>query len=213
MPDYIRIADEMKAALLATDRLQAEDILTELTAQPILDVVEGVVVPAMENIGNDWEAGNVALSQVYMSARICEELVDSVLAPPGRLRNPQPNIGIVVLEDYHFLGKRIIHSILRATGYDIIDLGHLDADALIEQVEVDKIEVLLISTLMLRSALRITYVREQLQQRGLEVYLIVGGAPFRFDSQLWQEVGADATASGAEDLLPLFMEIIKGKVS
>ena len=35
----------------------------------------------LERIGNLWEKGHCALSQVYMSRRICEELVDALLGP------------------------------------------------------------------------------------------------------------------------------------
>ncbi len=50
-------------------------------------------------------------------------------------------------------------------------------------------------------------LRRQLQERGLTVVIVVGGAPFRFDDDLWKEVGADATAAGAKDLLPLMKRI------
>ena len=56
---------------------------------------------------------------------------------------------------------------------------------------------------MLRSALRVSDVKKQLQQQGVKTKIIVGGAPFRFDAQLWQEVGADATATNTQQLLPI----------
>lgn len=45
------------------------------------------MVPALDRIGTGWENGTIALSQVYMSGRICEEVVDDLLptgAPKGK---------------------------------------------------------------------------------------------------------------------------------
>lgn len=75
-----------REALESLDRVKADSIFQEvlLELSPI-DAVEQVVVPALEQIGGAWDAGSVALSQVYMSGRFCEELVDRTLPPqrPG----------------------------------------------------------------------------------------------------------------------------------
>ncbi|MEW7973619.1 MAG: cobalamin-dependent protein [Candidatus Thiodiazotropha endolucinida] len=210
MSDYVQSATEMEQALLSVDRLKAEAILEVLQSESPLALVEGVIVPAMEGIGAGWEEGTVALSQVYMSARICEQLVEHVRLSQEPLRQPQPRMAIAVLEDYHLLGKRIIHSVLRGAGYQVSDYGRMDADELAQKVQEDGVEVLLISTLMLRAALRVPYLLELLDGRGLRVKVIVGGAPFRFDAGLWQEVGADASAAGAAELLPLMKKIVGG---
>ena len=42
-------------------------------------VVDKVVVPALENIGQGWEEGRVSLSQVYMAGRICEGAMGEIL--------------------------------------------------------------------------------------------------------------------------------------
>ena len=67
------------------------------------------LVPVLEEIGTGWENGTYALSQVYMSGRICEELVDLILPPTDVMRRTQPKIAIATLEDYHMLGKRIVY--------------------------------------------------------------------------------------------------------
>jgi hypothetical protein len=44
-----------------------------------LEVIERVVAPALEHLGLEWEAGTVALSQIYMGGRLCEDLVNELL--------------------------------------------------------------------------------------------------------------------------------------
>ncbi|UHD14261.1 cobalamin B12-binding domain-containing protein [Thiocapsa bogorovii] len=187
-------------ALLAMDRVAAKRALGDPASADVrLDVVERLVVPSLERIGDLWERGEVSLSQVYMSGRMCEEMVDAILPPSDPARVDQPPMAIAVLDDYHLLGKRMVYSVLRASGYELKDYGTVDADALVGRVVRDGIVVLLISVLMLPSALHIKKVREALGRAGSHPFILVGGAPFRFDTELWREVGADAMAGTAAE--------------
>jgi methanogenic corrinoid protein MtbC1 len=187
-----------RAALESLDRVNAEAIFHEVlqNASPI-EAVEQVVVPALEQIGEAWNAGQVALSQVYMSGRYCEELVDRMLPPTDPDRKHQPRSAIVVLSDYHDLGKRIVYAVMRASGFELFDYGRMDVDALVARTIADRVRVLMISVLMLPSALKVRDVCNQLKQQGADTKVIVGGAPFLFDTELWKEVGADAMGSSS----------------
>jgi len=91
---------EFERALLSLDRLGARRILLETgDAATRVQAVEQLVVPALERIGAGWERGRVALSQVYMSGRICEELVNHILPPADPRRQDQPKLAIAVLQD------------------------------------------------------------------------------------------------------------------
>ena len=197
-------------ALLAMDRVAAKRALGGPTAADArLDVVERLVVPSLERIGDLWECGEVSLSQVYMSGRMCEEMVDAILPPSDPRRVDQPPMAIAVLDDYHLLGKRMVYSVLRASGYELKDYGTLDAEALVSRVVRDGIVVLLISVLMLPSALHIKRVREALDRAGCRPFILVGGAPFRFDTELWREVGADALAGTAAEGVAVVRKLLE----
>ena len=77
----------------------------------------------------------------------------------------------------------------------------MDVDHLAEKAIHQGIEVLLISTLMLRSALRVKDLRKRLRDLGGDVKILVGGAPFRFDDQLFKDVDADAMGTSASDAM------------
>ena len=79
----------------------------------------------------------------------------------------------------------------------------MDVDELADRVAADGVRILLISVLMLPSALKIKALRAALDVRGVSVKLAVGGAPFLFDPELWREVGADATGRGAADAVAI----------
>lgn len=191
---------DFRKALEALDRIQAEALFQRaLSEAPAIEVVEQFVVPALEQIGRRWNEGHIALSQVYMSGKFCEDLVDRVLPACAPERKNQPRQAIVVLNDYHMLGKRIVYSVMRASGFELFDYGHMDVGELVERVIRDQVRILLISVLMLPSALKIRELRNALNARGVPLRILVGGAPFQFDPQLWMEVGADAMGSSAAD--------------
>ena len=206
-----QIIDDFKKSLLDLNRLKAENIIHQFEeSEGTSTFLEKLIVPAMEEIGQDWDAGNVALTQVYMSGRICEEILESFLPGENIKKISHPPMAIVVLQDHHLLGKRIVASVLKASGYELMDYGSVDnIDELIVRISNDKIRILLISTLMLHSALRIKELHEKIIQNAIKVKIIVGGAPFRFDSQLWEDIGADAMATNASDGIRVVANIVK----
>jgi methanogenic corrinoid protein MtbC1 len=207
------IANEFMRALLSLDRLTIQKLLNEYSRQTTpINFIEDVVVVALEQIGTEWQKGNIALSQVYMGGRICEDLVDEILPPDDPDRKGQPKMAICVLSDYHKLGKTIVYSLLRASGFDLLDFGTIEVDELVERVRIEKIKLLLISVLMLPSALKVKKVKERLFEMGLDVKIVVGGAPFRFDNQLWKEVGADAMCATASESVSTINKIIGGVI-
>lgn len=198
------LVTRFKDALLALDRVGADQLFGEVLqgVSPIV-AVEKLVVPALEQVGADWETGTVALSQVYMSGRFCEELVERVLPPSDPDRKRQPRSAIVVLNDYHMLGKRIVWSLMRASGFELFDYGRMTVDELVDRALQDRLRVLLISTLILPSALKAKDVCARLKEASPDIRIAVGGAPFSFDRQLWREVGADAMGVNAADAVTI----------
>jgi methanogenic corrinoid protein MtbC1 len=189
-------------ALLDTDRLAARRVL-ESASQPygLGHALDSLMMPVLETVGKRWESGELALAQVYMSGRICEELIDSLMPDNGgNGADSPPLVAIATLEDQHALGKRIVLSMLRAGNIPVRDYGlGLGVEELVERSRADGIRVLLVSTLMLRSALRVKDLVRALAAAHLAVKVAVGGAPFMFDRRLADEVGAAAVGYSASD--------------
>lgn len=98
--------EDFKFALILMDRLACEKIVDEyIKFYSSLDIAENLITPVMEELGSDWEKGNVSLSQIYMTSRICEYLIDRILPPENPARKTDLRIAITILEDYHILGK------------------------------------------------------------------------------------------------------------
>lgn len=198
------VKERLIRALLASERTIAEELLSSLMdkATP-MEIAEQVISPTLETIGDMWEDGKASLSQVYMGGRICEDYLDSIMPVECPLRIKLPPMAIATLDDHHTLGKKLVYSAIRAKGYDLVDLGTLNAKELAEKVKGSEVRILLVSTLMLRSALQVKELRAALDRSGWKVHLIIGGAPFNLDPSLWAEVGADAVGRNSGDALRL----------
>lgn len=197
-------------ALLSVDRLSAEKIIKEIYGREgSYASVEKIIVKALEVIGVEWESGDLALAQVFMSGVICEELVEEMLVPNNILRKNKPRMGIGVLYDNHGLGKKIVKSVIRSSGYQILDLGlGLNVDQMFNACKENDLDIVLISTLMLPSALKIVHIKEKIVKEGLKTKIIAGGAPFRFDKKLWERVGADADGKNATDIVSIIESLV-----
>jgi methanogenic corrinoid protein MtbC1 len=187
-------------ALLAVDLLLAREALAGAAAVlGARGALEAVLVPALDRVGERWDAGEASLSQVYMAGRYAEVLSDQLLpleAPPADALR----IGLAVLEDQHLLGKRMVMAHLRAAGLSPLDLGDgVSAALLAARAIAARVEVLLVSTLMLRAALAVKDLVALLRAGGSAARVVVGGAPFRLDPSLWRSTGADACGRVAAD--------------
>lgn len=201
--------NDLERALIELNQDRAEElVLNAVKSSTPIETAGTLISYTLKRIGDSWEKGELALSQVYMSSIICEKIIDSVLPPKSPNRIDQPKMAIGVFEDFHLLGKRIVYSTLRASGIELIDLGGgLSVEKTVELVKDNKIEILLLSVLMLPSALRVKELIESLAPLGTKV--IVGGAPFRFDPSLAAEVGAEYVGNDSAEALALVNEILE----
>jgi methanogenic corrinoid protein MtbC1 len=207
MADLKIFRNDLERALLSFDREAAQQIVNQAVfmGNPV-EIAGELISQTLKKFGDGWEKGKLSLSQVYLSGVICEQIIDTILPPSSPVRKDQPKMAIAVFEDYHLLGKRIIYSVLRASGFELTDLGGgLDAGTLSDLVRKEKIKILLLSVLMLPSALRIKELKERLSGTGVKI--VVGGAPFRFDEELWKEVGADFFGKDSSEAIDIVTKL------
>lgn len=198
-------AREFEQALLRGDRAAARAVIRQDSeGRDPVSVSEAVVVPALERIGASWESGAISLATLYLSGVLAEELVAEVLPSARPAADGAPGIAIVVLEDHHVLGKRLVLSALRSAGFAVEDYGHgLSPRDVVARCRAENPRILLVSALMLPAALRVRDLTGSLAELEARPTLFVGGAPFRMDPELWREVGADGAGNNSGDALRL----------
>lgn len=203
------LIDEFQQELILLDRLALKKFIKKIRKKlSEKEIINEIIFPALKNIGKLWEEGTLALSQVYMSGHICEDFISEFFSSQKQISIDSFKVGIACLEDYHPLGLKIISSYLRSSSIQpiVYKIG-ITVDELYEKAVEDKIDILLISTLMLPSALRIKDLIKKFNENDINIKIIVGGAPFLFDSTLYKRIGADAMGKNAFDSLRLIEKV------
>lgn len=206
-------------AVFETDKEAAFAVVNSALAEGMRaeDIVFQVVIPAVEEmmskITTDPDAN---LAQHFMTAQIAAEVTEQMLA---RFEHPPEIIGKVVMGtahgDLHSLGKRIVMGCLKALMVEVVDLGvNVPAERFVDEAVARGAQVIAISAMMVHTATGENgahKVRQLLHDRGLEktIKLVVGGAPYRFDSELYKAVGADAWAADGVNAGKLIVDLIK----
>ncbi|MBF0400461.1 MAG: cobalamin-dependent protein [Magnetococcales bacterium] len=213
------IIQSYNEAVFETDRMAALNVVDRALAQGVTaeEVVFKVVIPAIETmmslIASDPDAN---LAQHFMTSQIAVEVTEKMLP---KFRNSPEVVGRVVIGtahgDLHSLGKRIVMGCLKAMMVEVVDLGvNVSAEHFIDEAVRLDAQVIGISAMMVHTAMGeegCRKVRARLQERGLtdRIKLVVGGAPYRFDPNLYQAVGADAWAEDGINAAKVIIELIR----
>lgn len=201
MQDYI---EKFKTHLIDYDKPAIQNLLNTSFFSNDLAKINQLFFNTLTEIGKEWEEGKISLSQIYMSGVLCEELINEKFVIDKNNLTKNPEIAIVTYSDYHTLGKKILYSQLLAAGYNVLDLGqNSNTDNLVQQCIDNKIKILLVSVLMLPSALKIKDLKSCFIKKNYNITIIAGGAPFNFDPTLCQRVEADDTGKTPADAMQL----------
>lgn len=213
------IIKSYKEAVYETDKEAAFEVVNAALADGVSaeDIVFKVVIPAVEElmsgINKDPDAN---LAQHFMTAQIAAEVTEKMLE---KFQHPPEIIGRVVVGtasgDLHSLGKRIVMGCLKALMVETIDLGvNVTAQRFVDEAVAHDAQVIAISAMMVHTATGehgARGVRKLLHERGLEdrIRIVVGGAPYRFDPELYKTVGADGWAADGVSAGKVIVDLIK----
>jgi len=199
-----QVMNQYNEAIMDTDRDKALLVVRDALSLGISpeEVVFKIVVPAIELMMKSIsENQGGSLAQHFMAAQIASEVVDEMV--PLFKKAPEI-VGKVVIGtsqgDFHGLGKRIVSGCLKAMMIEVTDLGlNVAPERFVDEAVAQDAQVIAISSMMVHTASGdngCRRVRQILRERGLEerFRIAVGGAPYRFDPELYRSVGADAWA-------------------
>jgi 5-methyltetrahydrofolate--homocysteine methyltransferase len=150
-----------------------------------LDVIEGPLMAGMSVVGDLFGAGKMFLPQVVKSARAMKRAV-SYLEPymeaeqaaggaPPRARGKA--VLATVKGDVHDIGKNIVGVVLGCNDYDVVDLGVMvPAERILDVAVEEEADVVGLSGLITPSLDQMVDVAREMERRGMELPLLIGGA-------------------------------------
>ena len=167
-----------------------------------LDLMNSGFIPGINQVGDLFGSGRLFIPGLIKSAAAMEKATAIINdAIPQEQETISGKIVIGTVEgDMHDIGKTIVISLMRANGFEVLDLGRDVAPArFIEEAEKFNADIIGSSTLLTTTMPVQKELEETLKKAGLKdkYKTIVGGAPV---TQRWADrIGADAFARDAGD--------------
>ncbi len=157
-------------------KVETEKILED--KKPI-EVIENILIKAMNEVGDRYDKGVYFLPQVMASAEVVKESFNIIKSRFGSGNYKKGKIVIATVKgDVHDIGKNIVKIILLSYGYEVIDLGkNVPKEVIYESVIENGPDFIALSALLTPSLLSmketIEYIREKID---FPPVIIIGGA-------------------------------------
>ncbi len=175
------IEEILKQRIVDGDRIGIDNDLTEaLKKYSALEIINDTLLDGMKTVGVLFGSGQMQLPFVLQSAETMKTAV-SFLEPYMEKIEGESSKGVLVLAtvkgDVHDIGKNLVDIILTNNGYRVINLGIKCAlDTMLSSFEESKADAIGMSGLLVKSTAIMKENLELMNQRELEVPVILGGA-------------------------------------
>ncbi|RYG12268.1 MAG: methionine synthase, partial [Caulobacteraceae bacterium] len=166
-----------------TEFIEADTEEARLASERPLHVIEGPLMDGMNVVGDLFGSGKMFLPQVVKSARVMKQAV-AWLEPfmeaekAGQARQQAGRILMATVKgDVHDIGKNIVGVVLQCNNYEVIDLGVMvPADRILDAAVEHKVDVIGLSGLITPSLDEMVFVAREMERRGFDIPLLIGGA-------------------------------------
>lgn len=195
--------DEEKVPQLVEGRLNKGDEALAILAS----CQEGMTL-----VGKRYESGEYFISDLMMSGEIFKK-ASEILAPRIKTGGATTRGKVVlgtVKGDIHNIGKDIVAGLLRASGYDVTDLGvDVPSEKFVDAVKQTGAGIVGLSGLLTIAFDSMKETVADLNRAGLNVKVMIGGGPISATVQ--QYTGADAWGTNAQAAVSFANEWTKQK--
>ncbi|OBU31965.1 methionine synthase [Photobacterium phosphoreum] len=164
-----------------TEFIVEDTELARVNADKPLEVIEGPLMAGMNVVGDLFGEGKMFLPQVVKSARVMKQAVAHLEPYINAEKQAGYTNGKILLAtvkgDVHDIGKNIVGVVLQCNNYEIIDLGVMvSCDKILQVAQEQNVDIIGLSGLITPSLDEMVYVAKEMQRRGFEVPLLIGGA-------------------------------------
>ncbi len=188
-------AIDLKTAVVKGLKEQAKkETEKELLTKSPLDVIDRVLIPALNKVGKDFEENRVFLPALLMSAEtagVSFDIIKNQMAEKGLQGEKKGKIILATVEgDIHDIGKNIVKVLLENYGYDVIDLGKdVKPETVVECALKENVRFVGLSALMTTTVPSMKKTIELIRVKCPETTVVVGGAVLT--EEYAQMIGAD----------------------
>ena len=208
----------MEEAVKAYDEEEARRLAEEAVRMGVdpVEALEQGLAKGLREVGDRFGRGEAFITELIAAAQAMEagaEILNREIERRGAARESVGRFLIGTVEgDIHSIGKNIVATMLKAAGFEVIDIGvDVPTQTFVEKVREFKPDILGLSALMTTTMVKQKEVIEALKEAGLrdQVKVIIGGAPV---TEEWaREIGADAVGLDAASAVETSLKLIGAK--
>jgi 5-methyltetrahydrofolate--homocysteine methyltransferase len=193
--------EDLKTAVINGKRKDVKAMVPELLegGEDPKTLLEEALIPAMAIVGEKFKNNEVFVPEMLVSARAMKEamkFIEPELIAAGI--KPQHTAIIGTVEgDLHDIGKNLVATMWKGSGFEVIDLGaNVAPDKFIEAIETHQPQVVGLSALLTTTMPAMKQTVEAIRSAGHgSVKILVGGAPIT--ETYANEIGADGYSRDA----------------
>ena len=173
----------------------------ELESRSEMDVINELLIPALDRVGELYEKQEIFLPQLINAANAAcggFDVIKERIAGSGSASVSKGKIVLAtVFGDIHDIGKNIVRVVLENYGYTVIDLGRdVPAETIVETVIREDVKLVGLSALMTTTVKSMADTIAAIRKSGHDCKIMVGGAVLTPDYAA--EIGADYYARDAK---------------
>lgn len=166
-----------------TDYIEEDTEEARLSFERPIQVIEGPLMAGMNVVGDLFGSGKMFLPQVVKSARVMKRAV-AYLTPyieAAKAQGSASSAGKILMAtvkgDVHDIGKNIVSVVLGCNNYEVIDLGVMvPASKILDEAIKQDVDIIGLSGLITPSLDEMVHVAAEMERRGMNLPLLIGGA-------------------------------------
>ncbi len=190
-PDVQTSTDDLKAAVINGLSEKAAAITKQLlTEKKPLQIIDGLLIPALDEVGRLFEEKKLFLPQLLLSASAATAAFDVIKAEFSSDSGTKGKILLATVKgDVHDIGKNIVRVLLENYGYTVLDLGKdVAPKEIVRQAKKNGVQLVGLSALMTTTVPNMEQTISLLRSE-YPCKIMVGGAVLTQDYA--DEIGAD----------------------
>ncbi len=176
-----------------------------------LSLVEQHLIPALDRVGEGYEAGKIFLPQLLSAAQAAQAVFEVIRASMAETGGESVKKGRIVAAtvqgDIHDIGKNIVKTVLENYGYDVIDLGRdVPPETVVRAVEERQVRLVGLSALMTTTLSAMAETVRLLKNLPQPPVVWVGGAVVT--PEYARRIGADCYARDAKQSVEIAKKVL-----
>jgi 5-methyltetrahydrofolate--homocysteine methyltransferase len=178
---HLPVEERLKHHIIDGEKIGLEEQLNvALKSYSALDIINTILLDGMKVVGDLFGSGQMQLPFVLQSAEVMKAAV-KFLEPFMEKKGGATAKGTMVLAtvkgDVHDIGKNLVDIILTNNGYRVVNLGiKQPVENIIQAFDEHKADAIGMSGLLVKSTLIMKENLEVLNERGISVPVVLGGA-------------------------------------